>query len=143
LNKLLGGIKTMDVLPGAVFIIDCKKEKIAISEAKNLGIPTIALVDTNCDPDDIDYPIPANDDAIRTIRLITSQIAEAALEGLHERQSAFPDMSMVVAPAPRQEALSTALVAGEGTASDDDDFVESAFDESPSTDEETAFTAEN
>ena len=91
LDKLLGGIKAMDTLPGAVFIIDCKKEKIAISEAKKLGIPTVAIVDTNCDPDDIDYVIPGNDDAIRTIRLVTSQLADAAIAGMHERQAAFLD----------------------------------------------------
>jgi small subunit ribosomal protein S2 len=75
-------------LPGALFVIDCKKEKIVISEAKKLGIPTVAVVDTNCDPDDIDYVIPGNDDAIRAIRLMTSQIAQAAMDGLHERQAA-------------------------------------------------------
>jgi small subunit ribosomal protein S2 len=91
LDKLLGGIKSMETLPGAVFIIDCKKEKIAISEAKKLGIPTVAIVDTNCDPDDIDYVIPGNDDAIRTIRLVTSRLADAVIEGAHERQSAFLD----------------------------------------------------
>ena len=90
LEKLLGGIKEMDSLPGALFIIDCKKEKIAISEARKLGIPTIALVDSNCDPDDIDHVIPCNDDAIRAIRLITSSLADAALEGMHERQAALP-----------------------------------------------------
>jgi small subunit ribosomal protein S2 len=87
LEKLLGGIKSMESLPGALFVIDCKKEKIAISEAKKLGIPTVAVVDTNCDPDDIDYVIPGNDDAIRAIRLMTSQIAQAAMDGLHERQA--------------------------------------------------------
>ena len=91
LEKLLGGIKDMDGLPGAVFIIDCKKERIAISEAKKLGIPTIALVDTNCDPDDIDHVIPCNDDAIRALRLLTSGLADAAIEGMHERQAAIPD----------------------------------------------------
>ena len=90
LEKLLGGIKEMDSLPGALFIIDCKKEKIAISEAKKLGIPTIALVDSNCDPDDINHVIPCNDDAIRAIRLITSSLADAALEGMHERQASLP-----------------------------------------------------
>ena len=93
LDKLLGGIKSMESLPGAVFIIDCKKEKIAISEAKKLGIPTVAIVDTNCDPDDIDYVIPGNDDAIRTIRLVTSRLADAAIEGMHERQATFLDSS--------------------------------------------------
>jgi small subunit ribosomal protein S2 len=91
LDKLLGGIKQMETLPGAVFIIDCKKEKIAISEAKKLGIPTIAIVDTNCDPEDIDYVIPGNDDAIRTIRLVTSRLADAAIEGMHERQATFAE----------------------------------------------------
>jgi small subunit ribosomal protein S2 len=93
LDKLLGGIKSMEARPGAVFIIDCKKEKIAISEAKKLGIPIVAIVDTNCDPDDIDYVIPGNDDAIRTIRLVTSKLADAAIEGMHERQSTFLDGS--------------------------------------------------
>jgi small subunit ribosomal protein S2 len=100
LDKLLGGIKSMETLPGAVFIIDCKKEKIAISEAKKLGIPTVAIVDTNCDPDDIDYVIPGNDDAIRTIRLVTSRLADAAIEGAHERQSAFLDGAGVSEEAP-------------------------------------------
>jgi small subunit ribosomal protein S2 len=92
LETLLGGIKQMETVPGALFIIDCKKEKIAISEAKKLGIPTVAIVDTNCDPDDIDYVIPGNDDAIRTIRLVTAQLADAALEGMHERQAAFSEV---------------------------------------------------
>ncbi len=81
LEKFLGGIKYMDCLPTAVFIVDPRKEKIALSEAKKLGIATIAIVDTNCDPDNINYVIPGNDDAIRAIRLMTSTIAEAALEG--------------------------------------------------------------
>jgi small subunit ribosomal protein S2 len=100
LDKLLGGIKSMEARPGAVFIIDCKKEKIAISEAKKLGIPIVAIVDTNCDPDDIDYVIPGNDDAIRTIRLVTSKLADAAIEGMHERQSTFLDGSGASAEAP-------------------------------------------
>jgi len=100
LDKLLGGIKSMEGRPGAVFIIDCKKEKIAISEAKKLGIPIVAVVDTNCDPDDIDYVIPGNDDAIRTIRLVTSKLADAAIEGMHERQSTFLDGSGASAEAP-------------------------------------------
>ncbi len=89
LEKILGGVKTMEALPGAVFIIDCKKERIAMAEAKKLGIPTVALVDTNCDPDDIDYVIPCNDDAMRALRLMTAGIADAAIEGMHERQSAI------------------------------------------------------
>jgi small subunit ribosomal protein S2 len=81
LEKNIGGIKDMDRLPGAIYIVDPKKEYIAVNEAKKLGIPTIGIVDTNCDPDDIDYIIPGNDDAIRAIKLITSKVADATLEG--------------------------------------------------------------
>lgn len=81
LNASLGGIKDMKKLPGALFIIDPMKEHIAVKEAKKLGIPTIAVVDTNCDPDDIDYVIPGNDDAIRAIKLFSHLIAESAIEG--------------------------------------------------------------
>jgi small subunit ribosomal protein S2 len=81
LEKNLGGIKNMDELPGAVFIVDPKKEYIAVQETRKLGIPLVAIADTNCDPDDIDYIIPGNDDAIRAIRLITSKIADACIEG--------------------------------------------------------------
>ncbi|MBI5055865.1 MAG: 30S ribosomal protein S2 [Nitrospirae bacterium] len=81
LDKNLSGVKNLTGLPGAIFIVDPKKESIAIAEAKRLSIPIVALVDTNCDPDDIDYVIPGNDDAIRSIKLISSKIAEAVLEG--------------------------------------------------------------
>ena len=81
LNNALLGIKAMEQIPGAVFIIDPKKERIAVQEARRLGIPVIAVVDTNCDPDEIDFPIPGNDDAIRAIRLITSRLADAIIEG--------------------------------------------------------------
>jgi small subunit ribosomal protein S2 len=81
LEKVLGGIKDMDEMPGAVFIVDPKKESIAVREARKLGIPVIAIADTNCDPDEIDYIIPGNDDAIRAIRLICSKIADACIEG--------------------------------------------------------------
>ncbi len=81
LQKNLGGIKDMDVLPGAIFLVDPKKEHIAVREARKLNIPVIAIADTNCDPDDIDYIIPGNDDAIRAIRLICSKIADACIEG--------------------------------------------------------------
>jgi len=81
LERSLGGIKDMERLPGALFVIDAKKERIAICEAAILGIPTVALVDTNSDPDDIPYMIPSNDDAIRALRLFTSRIADAVLEG--------------------------------------------------------------
>lgn len=81
LEKNLGGIKNMDDLPGAVFIVDPKREHIAVKEVKKMGIPIIAITDTNCDPDDIDYIIPGNDDAIRSIRLICSKIADACIAG--------------------------------------------------------------
>jgi small subunit ribosomal protein S2 len=88
LNRYLGGIKEMTKLPGAAFIIDTTKEDIAVAEAIRCDIPIVALVDTNCDPDVIDYPIPSNDDAIRAIKLITARIADAVLEGLTAREYA-------------------------------------------------------
>jgi small subunit ribosomal protein S2 len=91
LEKNLGGIKNMDELPGAVFMVDPKKEYIAVKEVQKLGIPLVAIADTNCDPDEIDYIIPGNDDAIRAIRLICAKIADATIEGLkmtEERQRA-------------------------------------------------------
>jgi len=81
LEKYLGGIKDMKKLPGALFVVDPRKEKIAISEAKKLGIPVVAIVDTNCDPDEVDYVIPGNDDAIRAVKLIASTISNAIIEG--------------------------------------------------------------
>ena len=86
LEKNLGGIKNMDTLPDAVFIVDPRKEHIAVLEAKKLGIPVIAIVDTNCDPDDADYIIPGNDDAIRAIKLISSVMADAVIEGKQGEQ---------------------------------------------------------
>ncbi|OYD09472.1 30S ribosomal protein S2 [Paludifilum halophilum] len=88
LEKFLGGIKGMKELPDAVFIIDPRKERIAVAEARKLGIPIIAIVDTNCDPDEIDHIIPGNDDAIRAVRLFTSKMADAALEGKQGEQNA-------------------------------------------------------
>jgi small subunit ribosomal protein S2 len=81
LEKALIGIKAMESLPSAVFIIDPRKEDIAVAEARRLGIPIVAIVDTNCDPSGIDFPIPGNDDAIRAVRLITARVADAILEG--------------------------------------------------------------
>lgn len=88
LEKYLGGIKQMDALPGCVFVLDTRVERIAVQEANRLAIPVVAIVDTNCDPDGIAYPIPGNDDAIRSIKLITSRIADACLEGVHLRGQA-------------------------------------------------------
>ncbi|MCL2056518.1 MAG: 30S ribosomal protein S2 [Oscillospiraceae bacterium] len=87
LEKFMGGIKNMDSLPGALFIVDPRKEKIAVAEARKLGIPIVAIVDTNCDPDDIDYIIPGNDDAIRAVKLISSVMANAIIEGNQGRDA--------------------------------------------------------
>lgn len=81
LEKNYGGIKTMETLPSALFVVDTRKERIAVLEAKKLGIPVIAIVDTNCDPDDADYIIPGNDDAIRAVKLIGGALADAVIEG--------------------------------------------------------------
>ena len=100
LEKYLGGVKDMNHLPGALFIVDTRKERNAIAEAHKLGIPVVAIADTNCDPDEIDYPIPGNDDAIRSIKLIASVMANAVIEGKQgeaigetvlSRGGAFPD----------------------------------------------------
>jgi small subunit ribosomal protein S2 len=88
LNRYLGGIKEMTALPGAIFIVDTTKENIAVAEALRMGIKIVALVDTNCNPDVIDFPIPSNDDAIRAIKLITARMADAVLEGLTVREYA-------------------------------------------------------
>ena len=88
LEKFLGGIKEMRNLPGALFVVDPKKERIAILEARKLGIPVVAIVDTNCDPEEVDYVIPGNDDAIRAVKLIASTMADAVLEGKQGEQFA-------------------------------------------------------
>ena len=96
LEKNLSGIKNMGALPGCVFVLDTRVEHIAVLEANRLSIPVIAIVDTNCDPDGIEYPIPGNDDAIRSIKLIASRIADACIEGMHlrtQRDDAAPVMA--------------------------------------------------
>ena len=90
LEKYLGGVKDMNRLPGALFIVDTRKERNAIAEAHKLGIPVVAIADTNCDPDEIDYVIPGNDDAIRAIKLISSIMANAVLEGKQGEQTEAP-----------------------------------------------------
>src|SRR3954468_1966126 len=108
LNKNLSGIKTMTRLPDAVFIIDVRKEEIAVAEANRLGIPVVAVVDTNCSPEGIDYVIPGNDDALRAVRLFASRIADAVLEG-----------QQMVPEAPSAEAEAAAAAAEEETAADE------------------------
>jgi len=125
LEKLLGGIKDMRRLPGAIFVVDTRKEHTAVLEARRLEIPVIALADTNCDPDEMDYPIPANDDAIRAVRLLCSKIADAVIEGRRELEAQQKDQEapqgeegMVVAAEQPEAASGTEttepeLVAGE------------------------------
>ena len=91
LERFLGGIKDMHRLPDAIFIVDPKKERIAVLEARKLEIPIIAVIDTNCDPDEIDYPIPGNDDAIRAVKLMVGKIADAIIEGRTESESSYDD----------------------------------------------------
>jgi len=109
LNRYFGGIKNMERLPAAVFIIDTVKEAIAVHECERLGIPIVALVDTNCDPDPITYPIPSNDDAIRAIKLILGKIADAIVEGRAARESGVGAGVQVeeLSRAAEEEALAT------------------------------------
>ncbi len=108
LEKFLGGIKSMKKLPGAVFVVDPRKEKIAIAEARKLGIPVVAIVDTNCDPDEVDYVIPGNDDAIRAVKLISTTIANAVLEGHQGEQFAQEEGAR-----PEAQAAATATTAAQ------------------------------
>jgi small subunit ribosomal protein S2 len=158
LNRILGGVKGMHRLPDAVFIIDTKKERLAIQEATRLEIPVIALLDTNCDPDEVQYPIPANDDAIRAVRLLTSKIADAIIEGKQARESANADLDHVpagnsysFAPTPDDhDAVSTDLAddkaaAVAGIDESELDFAPPAIDvepEEPAAATPTAATAE-
>ncbi|MBQ1395669.1 MAG: 30S ribosomal protein S2 [Eubacterium sp.] len=105
LEKNLGGIKNMKGMPGAMFIVDPKKERIAVKEARILGIPVVGIVDTNCDPDDVDYIIPGNDDAIRAVKLISSKMADAVIEGKQgesfDEGEAAPAVAEAEAEAPK------------------------------------------
>jgi small subunit ribosomal protein S2 len=98
LQTNLGGIREMKKLPGALFVVDPRKEHIAVTEARILGIPIVGIVDTNCDPDEIDYVIPGNDDAIRAVKLIAGKMADAVLEGKQGEQSE-PDAPETEKPA--------------------------------------------
>ena len=117
LNRHLGGIKEMARLPGALYVIDPAMEGITVAEARRVGVPIVAMCDTNCDPDLIDYPIPANDDAIRAVRLITGRIADAALEGMalqgYERESELTSEASSRADQPRPEEALVAAGAEE------------------------------
>src|SRR5699024_2867547 len=121
LEKFLGGIKDMNRIPDALFVIDPRKERIAIAEAHKLNIPIIGIVDTNCDPDEIDYIIPANDDAIRAVRLLTSKTADAVLEVKQEEEREIPEVES-------------------GEASDEEDTAEGSNERTEETKEESAET---
>ena len=110
LQRVLSGLKRLDRLPEALFVVDPKKEQIAVSEARKIGIPVIAIVDTNCDPEEIDYPIPGNDDAIRAIRLFTSRVADALLEGANLREKQEGEMP----PGSFEEGMAEKLAAEMG-----------------------------
>jgi small subunit ribosomal protein S2 len=107
LNRQMGGFKEMTRLPGALFIVDPIKEKIALAEAKRMSIPVIAIVDTNCNPDEIDHPIPANDDAIRAVKLICSKVADAVMEGKAGISTAVPTEVVEAKAASEAEAAPT------------------------------------
>ncbi len=109
LQKYLGGIKGMKDLPGLMFVVDIGKERIAVAEARRLGVPVVALVDTDLDPTLVNYPIPGNDDAIRSIRLVTSRIADAVIEGLNQRKAALEKAAAEAEQAQYQEAQEQAL----------------------------------
>jgi small subunit ribosomal protein S2 len=123
LQANLAGIKNMTRLPDAIFVIDSNKEQIAVRESRKLGIPVVAVVDTNCDPSEVDYVIPGNDDALRAIRLFTSKISESIAEGVHARDDKqMADIQAVAAPeaaaeAPEaEESLAEVAVDGEALA---------------------------
>ncbi len=126
LNARLGGLRSMEQLPSVVFIIDVKSEETAIKEADRMGIPLIAVVDTNCNPDKIDCVIPANDDAIRAIRLMTSKIADAALEGLALRKERAPEEEVY---AEDEKYLSAETLARLRQIQFDEEAVEGAIEE--------------
>lgn len=115
LNRVMGGFKEMTDLPAAIFLVDPTKDGIALAEAKRMNIPVVAITDTNCDPTDIDYPIPANDDAIRAIRLICSKMADSVIEGRATRQAA-EDMVKPEGATPEQLAQSYSFGPEEGDA---------------------------
>jgi small subunit ribosomal protein S2 len=113
LERFLSGIEDMGGVPDAVFIVDLKQERIALLEARRLKIPVVAIVDTNCDPDEVDYPIPGNDDAIRAIRLMAGKMADAVMEGRAEHESRQAEAE---AAAEREKAVAVAVESGEGAA---------------------------
>ncbi len=149
LNARLGGIREMRELPALLYVIDVRREATAIKEANKLGIPVIALVDTNCDPDPIDCVIPANDDAIRAIKLITSKIADGVLEGMAQRKAYEPEVPEVSEVSVEDEKyLSAATLARlkeltfEEEEGIEEDLLDLGFEEEPDKDEPDELSAE-
>lgn len=122
LEKYLGGIKEMNGLPGVIFIVDPKKERIAVAEARKLSIPIVAIVDTNCDPDEVDFVIPGNDDAIRAIKLIASKIAEAMIEG-KEAASKIAETEAEKAMIEEKIAIEEATEGGESISTTEEEVI--------------------
>ncbi len=120
LNKVLGGIREMNRLPGLVFVVDCKKEKIAVAEARKLGIPIIGIIDTNSDPDPIDFPIAGNDDAIKSIKVITKRIADSILEA-QQRLADDTEQAMIEASKQQQKPAATEKAASAGESAESAD----------------------
>ena len=116
LERNLGGIKNMEELPGVIFLVDPKKERIAILEAKKLGIPVVGLVDTNCNPEELDYPIPGNDDAIRAVKLIADVMANAVIEG--KQGESFEDVSEEMVEEKEAESIEEVVSESEETKSE-------------------------
>jgi small subunit ribosomal protein S2 len=153
LHKSLGGIRNLTKTPSALWVVDTNKEHLAIDEARKLGIPVIAILDTNCDPDDVQYPIPGNDDAIRSVGLLTRIIADAAAEGLIQRHAkpeaeveplAAWEAELLAAPAettPEQSSAETEEVAAEKVAAEQVAGEEAPAVEAPAVEEEAAAVA--
>jgi len=141
LNRLLGGIKTMSQLPSAVFVIDPHKEALAVAEARKLELPIVALVDTNCNPDAITHPIPANDDAIRAVKLLTGKIADAVIEGAAIRQAKGEETETAAPPAEVPAEVIAEKEAGLGETGETG--LEQVAVEAKAEEEETAWTAVN
>lgn len=136
LNRLLGGVKGMRRVPNALFIIDPHKERLAVAEAQRLEIPIVALLDTNCNPDEIDYPIPANDDAIRAVKLLTGKVADAALEGINLRKA----NEEAEAAAEEKAQAEAAEAAAKGDEDEEAEKPEIAYSASPDEEENLAET---
>lgn len=146
LQKSLGGIRNLQRTPSALWIVDTNKEHLAVDEAKKLGIPIIAILDTNCDPDDVQFPIPGNDDAIRSVALLTKIVADAAAEGLMQRHGGGDTAAEPMAEWERElleeHAADTAAAPAEETAAPAEAPVEEAAAETPATEEQAAPAAE-